>query len=81
MPYVVNFVYCLVGIKYLLFVQLYLVNNFYLAIFYYVADNVIRDARARVALYVFCACVGAVYVAILVLRALDEYDNTPCSRT
>lgn len=78
--YAVNFVYCLVGLKYLLFVQLFLVNNFYLAIFYYVGHNVIRDSRLRVGLYAFCIAIGAVYIAILVLRSLDEYENTPCSR-
>lgn len=73
--YLVNFAHILddgYDVQYLMYLQLFFANLFFLTIFYYVGDNILKGRPARVLLHLFLVGMVAFYVSVLVLRILKD---------
>lgn len=55
-----------------MYLQLFFANLFFLTIFYYVGDNILKGRPARVLLHMFFVGMIGFYVSVLVLRILRD---------
>lgn len=70
----------ILGNRVVLFLQLFFMNNFFLTVFYYVADNVLTGRVSRIALHIFYILMVLFFVSVLIVRNL-LYLNDRCQRT